>query len=383
MDIAIVAPCPVPYQIGGAEILWRGLQDHINERTPHQAEILKLPSREFEFWDLVDSYRRFAELDLDGFDVVVTSKYPAWMVAHPRHVCYMLHRLRGLYDTYRFFGLPDVHPTQAPSVVSVREFMAANAGRRAALPEFFERLDQLRGAAGLPSDLFDFPGPFVREVVHFLDGIGLAPAAIERYGAISHVVAERDGYFPPGADVFVAHPPSGLGGLHGGRGRYLFTVSRLDNAKRVELLIAAMAHVTRRVQLKIAGRGPEEPRLRELAAGDPRIAFCGRVSSRELAALYAGALAVAFIPFEEDFGLVALEAMLSGKPVITCRDSGGATELLRDGETGVVCDPSPEALARAIDRLFGDRRTARRMGAAARRDAQQVTWDRVVEQVLA
>src|SRR5205814_224862 len=164
-----------------------------------------------------------------------------------------------------------------------------NAGRRAALGELFARLDDLRDARGLPGDLFAFPGPFIREVVHFLDGIGLAPPAIARYGAISHAVRERDGYFPPGADVFVAHPPSGLDGLHDGRGRYLFTASRLDGAKRVELLIGAMAHVGRRVQLRIAGRGPEEPRLRELAGGDERIVFCGRVPSRALADLYAGA----------------------------------------------------------------------------------------------
>ena len=84
MDIAIVAPCPIPYMIGGAENLWSGLQRHLNEHTPHQAEIIKLPSRELSFWELIDSYRRFAELDLTGFDLVVSSKYPAWMVSHPQ-----------------------------------------------------------------------------------------------------------------------------------------------------------------------------------------------------------------------------------------------------------------------------------------------------------
>ena len=136
--------------IGGAENLWRGLQDHINEHTPHQCELIKLPSRELTFWELVDSYRRFAELDLTGFDVVVSSKYPAWMVDHPRHVIYMLHKLRGLYDTYHFLQLPDRHPTEAPPVTELRAFMAENAGQRAALDEFFGRLGELRGAAGLP-----------------------------------------------------------------------------------------------------------------------------------------------------------------------------------------------------------------------------------------
>src|SRR3954471_9016008 len=111
MDVAIVAPCPIPYVIGGAENLYRGLQDHINEHTPHQAEIIKLSSRELSFWELLDSYRAFAALDLTGFDVVVSTKYPSWMVDHPRHVVYMLHKLRGLYDTYHFLQMPDRHPS--------------------------------------------------------------------------------------------------------------------------------------------------------------------------------------------------------------------------------------------------------------------------------
>ncbi|MDA0171532.1 glycosyltransferase family 4 protein [Solirubrobacter taibaiensis] len=383
MDVAIVAPCPIPYQVGGAENLWRALQDHINEQTPHRAEILKLPTREFSFWELVDSYRHFAELDLTGFDVVLTSKYPAWMVAHERHVCYMLHPLRGLYDTYRFFRLPDRHPTDAAPVLELRALMQANAGRREALGGFFDALDGLRDARGLPDDLFAFPGPFIREIVHFLDGIALAPDRIVSYGAISRTVAERDGYFPDGGDVFVAYPPTGLQGLHGGRGKYLFTAGRLDEVKRVDLLIEALKHVKSNVELRIAGSGPEEQRLRALAGDDRRIVFCGRVPAEELVELYARARAVAYLPFEEDFGYVALEGMLSGKPVITCSDSGGTTELVGDGETGLVCDPTPEAIGAAIDRLWSDRGSCRRMGVAGLESARNVNWDPVIARLEA
>ena len=381
MDIAIVAPCPIPYVIGGAENLWSALHRHLNEHTRHQAEIIKLPSRELSFWELIDSYRRFAELDLTGFDLVVSSKYPAWMVRHPNHVVYMLHRLRGLYDTYDVMNLPPDYPDPPAAVLELREFMAAHAERREALPEFFERVAALRGAPGVREDLFAFPGPFIRELVQFLDGIGLAPPAIRRYGAISAAVGERPGYFPPGADVFVAHPPTGLAGLHEGRGRYLFTVSRLDVPKRIELLIGAMRHVSARVELKIAGAGPDEARLRELAGGDQRISFCGRVGDAELTELYAGARAVAFVPHEEDFGYVTLEAMLAAKPVITASDSGGTAELVTDGVTGLVAEPTPEALAAAIDRLWSDKRAARRMGEAGRERARRVDWDGLVREL--
>src|SRR3954471_7078732 len=167
MDVAIVAPCPVPFQLGGAENLWRALQDHLNERTSHQAALVSLPSREHGFWELLDTYRRFADLDLAGFDVVITGKYPAWMVDHPAHLVYMLHPLRGLYDTYHFFGLPEDVPAPPAEVAALLAFLDAHAGRREALEELFARVDALRARAEtLPAELFAFPGPLIRRLVH-------------------------------------------------------------------------------------------------------------------------------------------------------------------------------------------------------------------------
>jgi glycosyltransferase involved in cell wall biosynthesis len=380
MDVAIVAPAPVPYVIGGAENLWRGLQDHINEHTPHQAELFKLPSREHSFWELVDTYRRFSELDLSGFDVVVSTKYPAWMVRHDRHVVYLQHKLRGLYDTYHFTGLPLRVENPPPRVAGLQRFMAENAGRREALGELFELVEGLRGE---PEELFAFPGPLIREVLHFLDGIGLAPEAIHRHGAISRTVAEREDHFPAGSDVFVVHHPTSLGGFDGHRGDYLFTAARFDNPKRVGLVVEAMRHVQADVPLRIAGSGPEEEHIRSLAAGDPRVSFEGRVSASRLVELYNGSRAVIYVPYLEDYGLVTVEAFEAGKPVITVTDSGGATELVEHEVNGLVTEPTPEALGAAIDRLWGDRGLRRRLGRAGRERAAAITWDGVVSELLA
>jgi glycosyltransferase involved in cell wall biosynthesis len=384
MDIAILAPCPIPYMIGGVENLVRGLQDHINERTPHQAEIIKLPSPELNFPDLVDSYRRFSELDVTGFDLAVAVKYPAWMTPHPRLAVYMTHKLRGLYDTYHFTGLPERLPDPPASVRELSAFMADHSGRRDALGDLFERIDALRRAPRVTDKVFAFPGPVIREIVHFLDGVGLARGAVRRYGAVSATVRDRADYFPAGEDVFVVHHPTALAGLRDGRpGAYLFTASRLDPPKRIDLLVDAIRLLDRRVELRIAGGGPDEAALRERAGGDRRIVFCGRVPEAELVDLYAGARAVAFVPYAEDYGLITLEAMLSGKPVITCRDSGGCTELVADGENGFVVDPDPQALAAAIDRLWSSRRLARRMGREAKTRADQIGWQPLVDQLVA
>jgi hypothetical protein len=106
MKIAIVAPSPVPFTIGGAEKLCWGLLREINENTNHQAELIRLPAREHSFWDLIDSYESFSRLDLSSFDQIISTKYPSWMVSHPHHTCYMLHRLRGFYDCWHFLNLP-------------------------------------------------------------------------------------------------------------------------------------------------------------------------------------------------------------------------------------------------------------------------------------
>jgi len=80
MDIALLAPSPVPLTIGGAENLWWGLLDHLNRRTPHTADLIKLPTPERSFWEIVDSYQRWSALDASGYDLVISGKYPSWIV---------------------------------------------------------------------------------------------------------------------------------------------------------------------------------------------------------------------------------------------------------------------------------------------------------------
>ena len=106
MKIAIIAPSPVPFGVGGAEKLWWGMQEYINKNTSNQCELIKIPTKENSFWDLIYSYHKFYTLDLTHFDMVISTKYPAWMIQHPNHHIYLQHCLRGLYDTYHFSALP-------------------------------------------------------------------------------------------------------------------------------------------------------------------------------------------------------------------------------------------------------------------------------------
>lgn len=383
MKIAIVGPSPVPFTFGGVESLLGSLRDQIASLTPHQVELIKLPSRERSFWELVDNYHQFWSLDLGHFDRVISIKYPAWMVRHSYHICYMTHRLRGLYDTYHLTGEPmEVRPG-IPHVDRLLQFMERHANSSAeVLPELFHLLDRLREQSEVPQELFKFPGPLIRRIVQFLDDHALAPKRIQHYFAISATVARRPCYFPAGVEIKVVHPPSHLSGFKDTGAEYLFTTSRLDSPKRMDLLVKAMRSVKAPLSLKIAGTGPEEGALWKLAQGNKRIEFLGFIPNEALVELYGGALAVLYVPYEEDYGLVTIEAMMSRKPVITCADSGGPLEFVEEGKTGFIARPDPEDIAEKIEQLATDAETANAMGSKGYERVRGITWERTIKTLL-
>jgi glycosyltransferase involved in cell wall biosynthesis len=124
-----------------------------------------------------------------------------------------------------------------------------------------------------------------------------------------------------------------------------------------------------------------EAQVARLGLSD-RVQLLGRVPDAELITLLAGARAMVFAPFEEDYGYVTLEAFLSRKPVITASDSGGTLEFVEHDVNGYVADPSPDGLADAIARLANDAATAARLGDAGYQRARLITWDGVVEQLV-
>jgi glycosyltransferase involved in cell wall biosynthesis len=383
MRIAIVAPSPNPFVVGGAENLWWGMLGWLNGPGGHQSDLIKLPVRETSLPDLVAGYEAFTQLDLVSFDKVISTKYPAWMVAHPNHVVFLQHRCRGFYDWYPAAQLGSTEYTgDVPAIRELLAFMQRYRLQRDALPEFFARFRALAARPDAAPEIARHPGPLGRAVIHFLDGIGLAPSAIRRYFAIADTVRRRPDYFPPGVAVEVVHHPTNKAGFHDAGEEYFFTVSRFYPSKRIDLLIEAYRRTDIPLAFRIAGTGDEEARLRAAAAGDPRFDFLGFVRDDELISLYARALAVPFVPADEDFGYIALEAMLAGKPVITTTDAGGPLELVQDGDTGIVARPDADSLAQAFRRVHAERAWAREIGRRGRERAEAITWPALFGRLL-
>ena len=382
MKIAIVGPSPVPFTIGGIENLLWGITEYINQHTEHQAELIKLPSKEDNFWDLIETYKKFYDLNLDYFDMVISIKYPAWMVRHRNHICYLAHRLRGLYDTYHFMNLPTEVDRKNKHINKVLDYM-----------EREQYCDQLDDFFALMSDLyskkelidgryFEFPGPFIRKIVHYMDNFALSTDRIKKFYCISDTVKSRKEYFPVGVEPVTVYLPSFLK-KYGSKGyNYIFTISRLDGPKRIKLLVKAMKYVTSDVNLIIAGTGPEEERLKKLAEGDRRIKFVGFVTDAEVSEYYSNSLVVPYLPYEEDYGLITIEAMMNKKPVITCMDSGGPNEFVKNNITGFSVKADPKIIAEKIDYFASNKDEAIRMGNNGYNAVKNITWENVINSLL-
>ncbi len=375
MKIAIVAPSPVPFGVGGAEKLWWGLLEYINKHTSHNAELIKIPTKESDFFSLIESYKKFYDLDLSHFDMVISGKYPGWMVKHKNHHIYMLHALRGVYDTYPF---EDEKIESSDEVV--KEILKRIEKKDSDLDTFFDLLFKLK-ERDLPKELFSFPGEFIKRIVHHLDAIAMQN--IKSFSAISKTVADRKEYFPKDTEVLVNYPPSNLEYFKNESYEYFFTASRLDHPKRIQDIIKAYKNVKTDIPLKIAGEGPMKEELLKLAKDDKRIEFLGFVSDKELIELYAKAYGVIFVPYKEDYGLITIEAMKSGKCVITYDDSGGVTEFVRDFETGFVAKGGDiEDLSRKIQNLSDDPELAEKMGERAKESVKDIAWEKCVSLLL-
>lgn len=129
---------------------------------------------------------------------------------------------------------------------------------------------------------------------------------------------------------------------------YYLVVGRLVSYKRPDLIIDACIKSGRK--LKVVGIGPEEESLKLRAKNSPQIEFLGRVSDAERNVLYANAKAFIFAS-EEDFGIVPVEAMACGKPVI-CYSVGGQTDSVIEGLSGVYfTEQTPDSIIEAIEKF--------------------------------
>jgi rhamnosyl/mannosyltransferase len=161
-------------------------------------------------------------------------------------------------------------------------------------------------------------------------------------------------------------------------GRFLlFALGRHVYYKGFEFLIRALASVPQ-ATLALGGQGPltgELQRIARVAGVAERVDFVGRIPDRDLPAWYhaCDVFCLPSVEPAEAFGIVQVEAMACGKPVLCCQLNNGVNWVNRDGETGLAVPPAdPAALAGALEQLRGDGALRARLGEEGRRRAYSV-----------
>ena len=344
MRIAVVTASPL-FAEGGHTVLARALTTALREHG-HDAGLLLTPQN--RFGRNASSYLATwltdvgVTWDQQPVDQVISLRFPSYAVRHPRHVSWLFHRMREYYDLWDAFSGP--------------------LARRHKLKEYVRRWCIHRADRYL----------LTRNVTKLFVISGTVQDRLRRMGGIPSTVL----YPPPPQRAYRCD----------GYGDEFFAVSRLTPLKRLDLLVRAMVLPDARgLRCTIAGEGDEAAHLqrlvRDLDLGD-RVTLVGPVSTEDLVARMARCRAVVFPVLNEDYGLVTVEAFASRKAVVTCSDSGGPAELVKDGVSGFVCDPDPAAIARSLRILADDPGLAERMGAAGAQVAAEINWTRTIAQLL-
>ena len=341
----IVATASPPFAEGGHLVMARELVRALEE-CGHEASLIVTPQNRFgrQASAYLAAWCTDVGVAHEGrrVDQVISLRFPAYAVRHDNHVVWLNHRMREYYDLWEQFS--------------------ANLSARNRLKEGVRRA-----------------------IIHRVDRRLLTRRA-KRLFVISATVQARLRRWG-GYDSEVLYPPPPRRAYRTDTyGDYIFGVSRLTPLKRFDLVVRALAEpVAASVRCVIAGEGSELEALtrlcRQLDVAD-RVSFVGRIDEATLLEHLGKCRAVVFPTFNEDYGFVTVEAFSSRKAVLTCRDSGGPAELVKDGANGLVCDPTPEAVARGMRRLMDDRDLAIRFGDAGAQDVARLTWPAAVERLV-
>ena len=344
----VIATAQVPFVRGGAEIHAEELLRALNQ-TEHEAEIVAIPFKWYPSERIVDAMLACRLLDLSEscgikIDRLIGLKFPAYLMPHSHKVLWLLHQHRDAYDLWNneYCGL--IHD---PNGVQVRD------------------------------SIIQADNQAFAECQAIFANSGNVSKRLQQFNGVKSVPL----YHPPkNCDLFYCEEEQG----------YLFFPSRINSIKRQELILQSLTETKHPVQVVFGGKADIDAYFQVLQEKvdklgvSERVTFLGPIEEAEKIKYYAQALAVIYPPYDEDYGYVTLEAMLSSKAVITCSDSGGPLEFVKHQDTGLISEPNPTALASAMDRLWENRSGTAQMGKSAREyyAALNISWSNVIRKLL-
>jgi glycosyltransferase involved in cell wall biosynthesis len=338
----VVAAVQVPFVWGGAEWHAQALRQSLAARG-FDVDLVQLPfqwsPREAAFhsalaWRFLD----LTQSNGQPIDLLIATRFPSYVARHPCKLVWLFHQFRQAYD---------LHDAGVDGFTSTME--------GASLRRHFIELDTRA----------------LRECRRIFTTSSNNVKRMQQYNGLTPEILRLPLLEPETwrCEAFE---------------EYVLSVGRLERLKRPDLLVRAAVHLPAPIRVVIVGRGPLESDLRRqadaLGVAD-RVTFRGFVEDEELRRLYARCGAVFYAPFDEDYGLVTLEAFHSRKPVVTTEDAGGPLEFVRHEETGLVAASDPENVALHVARLIRDKALAQDLGRRGFEAVRHIRWDDVVRQL--
>jgi glycosyltransferase involved in cell wall biosynthesis len=314
------------------------------EEAGHQAELLTTPTNRFGRQFSAYLATRMTDVERTGtgepVDQLISMRFPSYALKHPRHVCWLNHRMREYYDLW-----PD---------------WSGSLKWKGRLKERTRK-----------------------KMIHAADNYFLRRNVRKLFAQSKNVQRQllQWGNIPSE----VLYPPPPENNYHTEKyGDFIFSPSRLTSLKRIPLLLEALRQ-SRLGKAILAGEGPDKDAILKWIRDngmEGRVEWVGHVSSERLTKLYAECKAVYYAPVNEDFGLVTMEAFRSRKPVITTTDSGGPSEIVQHQTSGFVVAPQAEQIAECISNLFEDPTLAEKLGSAGYDQWKHVTWPETVKRLI-
>jgi len=342
----IIASSFVPFIYGGGTFIVDWLHSKLVE-AGHEVETIFLPFVEHQdaMFEQMLSYRL---LDLtEAADCLIALRPPAYLLRHPNKKLWFIHHFRFFYDLWQ--------------------------------TEYCHHKDNARNNE-FRKRVMDADEVGFSESKHIYTNSQIVANRLQKFNAV-----EGEVLYPPviKPEIFQCqdYQPT------------IVCVCRLEGHKRQELLVEAMRYTKSNAKLILAGKGssdylPNKLKMKVLDYGlKNKVEIRDRwISEQEKADLFNHCRAAAYLPYDEDsYGYPSLEAQHASKAVISTTDSGGVPELIEHRKNGLLVEPTPVALAAAIDELVEDRALAERLGQAgpARIAELDITWDRVIRKMAA
>jgi len=339
----LVATSDVPFVEGGHRVIANALVDALH-RSGYEAEILTTPTNRFGRQFASYTATRLTDVEFTGAgyktDQLISLRFPSYALYHPRHVCWLNHRMREYYDLWPEWSGALKWKGRIKEGIRKKLIHAAdNYFLKRNVDKVFAQSENVR-------------------------------TQLHQWGKIPSEVLYPP---PPHQDYYTEE-----------YGDFILSPARLTPLKRIPLLVEALAQ-TKNGKAIIVGDGPDRASILERIRAhslENRVQWTGHVSSEELKRLYATCRAVYYAPRNEDYGLVTLEAFHSRKPVLTAVDSGGPAELVHHNINGFSVEPEASGLASCMTVLFEDKALAERMGTAGFEEWKKINWNDTVNRLI-